>query len=174
MEQSFHLPRAAAELAALRSARSFARACGSSGSAGWGAEFFLCVMKRKSSAPHGAELPSAAGGSRACRTPECAKLCSRLWQLRLCRMRCGVVLLRKSLVLIRPKYAEGRSKVDPAVSRRMRGIAYFRSTQIGCGQKPRTSVAMVSTAMQSWLMQGRTMGVTLVASLHHMARMTLK
>jgi hypothetical protein len=25
--------------------------------------------KRKSSAPHGAELPSAAGGSKACRTP---------------------------------------------------------------------------------------------------------
>ena len=45
--------------------------------------------RRKSSAPHGAELPSATGGSRACRTPECAKLCSRLWQLRLCRMGCG-------------------------------------------------------------------------------------
>jgi hypothetical protein len=45
--------------------------------------------KRKSSAPHGAEHLSAAGGSRACRTPECAKLCSRRWQLRLCRMRGG-------------------------------------------------------------------------------------
>ena len=42
--------------------------------------------KKKSSAPHGAELTSPEGGSRACRTPECAKLCSRRWQLRLCRM----------------------------------------------------------------------------------------
>ncbi len=38
MEQSFHPPQAAAERAALQSARSFARAYGSSGSAGWGAE----------------------------------------------------------------------------------------------------------------------------------------
>ena len=47
--------------------------------------------KKKSSAPHGAELPSPAGGSRACRTPECTKLCSRQWQLRLCRMRRGAL-----------------------------------------------------------------------------------
>ena len=125
----------------LRSARSSARAHGSSGSAGWGAEHLpasrpakkkelhptrsrasiphrrqqsvphsgvreallaptaapalpdevrsVFDKRRKNSAPHGAELPSATGGSRACRTPECAKLCSRPRQLRLCRMRCG-------------------------------------------------------------------------------------
>ena len=42
MEQSYHPPLAAAERAALRSARSSARANGSSGSAGCGAELFLC------------------------------------------------------------------------------------------------------------------------------------
>ena len=46
-------------------------------------------QKRKNSAPHGAEHRSPPGGSRACRTPECAKLCSCPRQLRLCRMRCG-------------------------------------------------------------------------------------
>ena len=51
-------PTAAAERAALRSARSSARAHGSSGSAGWGAEHLLASRpaKRKNSAPHGAEL----------------------------------------------------------------------------------------------------------------------
>ena len=53
MEQSSHPPQAAAERAALRSARSFARADGSSGSAGCGAELFLCRRKRKSSDPGG-------------------------------------------------------------------------------------------------------------------------
>ena len=51
--------------------------------------------RRKSSAPHGAELPSPDGGSRACRTPECTKLCSRPRQLRLCRMRCGASSARE-------------------------------------------------------------------------------
>ncbi len=125
IEESFHPPTAAAERAALRSAQSFARAHGSSGSAGCGAERLQQEEKElrtawrrasipqrrqqsmphygvrvallgssaapavpysvrsvfgkrtKSSAPHGAELPSPTGGSRACRTPECAKLCSR-------------------------------------------------------------------------------------------------
>ncbi len=50
-------------------------------------------MKRKSSAPHGAEHPSAAGWSRASSTPECATLGSRPRQLRLCRMRGGALRL---------------------------------------------------------------------------------
>ncbi len=57
MEQSSHPPLAAAERAALRSARSSARADGSSGSAGCGAELFLrgCAVngKKKSSPFHG-------------------------------------------------------------------------------------------------------------------------
>jgi|GEM_PF-4341409 len=47
MEQSYHPPLAAAERAALRSARSFARAEGSSGSAGCGAELFLCERREE-------------------------------------------------------------------------------------------------------------------------------
>jgi len=53
-------------------------------------------------------------------------------------------------------------------------IIYFSSAQIGCGQMPSTSVAMVSTAIQSLLIAGRTMALASAASLHHMARMTLK
>ena len=52
MEQSFHPPQAAAERAALRSARSFARADGSSGSAGCGAELFCgCAVNGKKKSP---------------------------------------------------------------------------------------------------------------------------
>ena len=51
MEQSFHPPLAAAERAALRSARSSARADGSSGSAGCGAELFLRERRERGRAP---------------------------------------------------------------------------------------------------------------------------
>jgi hypothetical protein len=54
MEQSCHPPPAAAERAALRSARSSARANGSSGSAGCGAELFLYH-------PQGQSHPTTAG-----------------------------------------------------------------------------------------------------------------
>jgi hypothetical protein len=50
MEQSIHPPLAAAERAALRTARRSARAEGGSGSAGWGAE--LLPRMRRGRAPH--------------------------------------------------------------------------------------------------------------------------
>ncbi len=52
MEQSVHPPLAAAERAALRTARSSARANGSSGSAGCGAELFCgCAVIEKKKSP---------------------------------------------------------------------------------------------------------------------------
>ena len=53
-------------------------------------------------------------------------------------------------------------------------MIYFSSARIGCGQKPSTSTARVSSAMQTLLMQGRAMALSSAGAFHHMARMTLK
>ncbi len=74
------------------------------------------------------------------------------------------------------KPARSSAKDDPELAEgAVMAWLYFKSAQIGCGQKPRTSVAMVSTAMQIRLIQGKTMaGASSAGAAHHRARMTLK